>query len=515
MMNKKIYILTFALLASATSMAQNNLTDEGQYRYYDATQLWRNTDNAASLTLDSTSNRGKAEFYMSHVSGTYHRVQEGNQTNTLQFYTERYQKIGNYLYGYGKFDFNMGRTKQRAWSDVMRTYFSNPFLVGSDKAGKYDFQNFNLSAHVGTIDFNGWRFGMSLDYNLGDLSRLRDPRSRSRKLEYQLTPSVSYTIGNHTLGVSGYYNRYKESQPSLTTVQEDPSLYYYQMTGLEAATGTLKGWTGYSREYVNHKFGGELSYGFRSNSYTQVTSVSISRGAESIFEQYKREPGKYYEYNYKVNTQHRIYRTQTMHQIDAQAVFSQDYADEYRPKLIITIDSIHGYTSNQYINQFTYKKRYQLKSADVSLHYRANRLEGNSIKSYIGLQAGFTSINQKHLLPTSTFKYQSTDLLAEYGIALLSNHQLWIDAQAGYHFSNQAKLNLADATGTYAQSVLIQDLAYYGAHYFKGKLQITWQMPITIKGYRSIWYVKGYANTIQAQHSLNTTTYGFTIGTFN
>ncbi|WP_262498531.1 hypothetical protein [Segatella baroniae] len=40
-------------------------------------------------------------------------------------------------------------------------------------------------------------------------------------------------------------------------------------------------------------------------------------------------------------------------------------------------------------------------------------------------------------------------------------------------------------------------------------------MPITIKGYRSIWYVKGYANTIQAQHSLNTTTYGFTIGTFN
>ncbi len=33
----------------------------------------------------------------------------------------------------------------------MRTYFSNPFLVGSDKAGKYDFQNFNLSAQVAQI----------------------------------------------------------------------------------------------------------------------------------------------------------------------------------------------------------------------------------------------------------------------------------------------------------------------------------------------------------------------------
>ena len=54
-----------------------------------------------------------------------------------------------------------------------------PYQSGSDIAGSYDHQDFDMVASVGTTDFSGWRFGLQLNYQLGDLSRLRDPRSRS------------------------------------------------------------------------------------------------------------------------------------------------------------------------------------------------------------------------------------------------------------------------------------------------------------------------------------------------
>lgn len=515
MTNKNLYIIAASLLLTLPAMAQKELSGESEYRYNDASQLWRNTENTAGMTIDSISDRGIAHFNFDHTSGSYHRVQEGAQTNSLNFFTERYQKMGSYLYGYGKFHFNMGRTKERAWSDVMRTYNSNPYFAGSSIFGKYDFQNFDLTARVATINFSGWRFGASLDYKVGDLSRLRDPRSRSKMLDYKITPSITYSFGEHTLGLSGHYNRYKESQPTPTTIQEEPNLYYYQMKGMEVAEGKLKGWSGYNREYVNHNFGGALTYGYKGRSFENVTEMSIQRGTEYIYEQYKREPGRYYTYLYDFQTQNRIHSEKMLHEINLKASYQQAYADEYRPQLIITTDSVHGYTSNTYVNQFTYKKRYQLQAVAVGLHYRANLLQGNAIGSYFGITGAFNSTHQKHLLPMSTFKYHAMDVNLEYGIALLSNHRLWLDANTGYHFSNKAELNLADESTIYAQNVLLPDMEYYAANYWNGKLQITYQLPITVKGYQNLWYIKGYAQTLQAKHNLNANTFGITIGLFN
>ena len=123
MMNKTIYGLMLMLGCSAAATAQTSLAGMGEYQYDDVMQLWRNTGNAAGLTVDSTRNRGIAMFDLSHREGDYHRVQEGGQRNQLEFFTERYQTIGKYLYGYGKFRFNMWHTPslvimalRRAWN---------------------------------------------------------------------------------------------------------------------------------------------------------------------------------------------------------------------------------------------------------------------------------------------------------------------------------------------------------------------------------------------------------------
>ncbi|MBR1547811.1 MAG: hypothetical protein IJ637_03695, partial [Prevotella sp.] len=168
----------------------------GSYRLADEAQIWRLTGNAAALSLDpercdSSANRGVAYFRLMHQGGDYHRVQEGGMQNHLQFFTERYQKIGRYLYGFGSFSFDMGRTKERAWSDVMRSYNSNPFISGSSVFGKYDNQDFALSASLSTIQLGAFTYGASLQYKAGDLSRLRDPRSRINLAQYRISPAIT------------------------------------------------------------------------------------------------------------------------------------------------------------------------------------------------------------------------------------------------------------------------------------------------------------------------------------
>lgn len=518
MRNKTIYNIrtkTLSLLAGCLMLCgAGTYAQEGRYRYDDATQLWRLTDNAAGLSADSLRNRGRAEFLFEHRDGDYHRVQEGGMRNLLQFNTERYQTIGKHLVGYGRFTFDMDRTQDRAWCDVMRPYNANPFFSGSSIAGKYDTQQFDLTAAVGTVTLNGWRLGARLDYQVGDMSRLRDPRSRSQLLDYRLTPAVSYTTGPHTVGLSGSYERRKEKMPSLTTVQEDPNLMYYVMTGMEQATGTVGGYKGFSREWVDHRFKAELSYGLKSGSLNSLTTVSIARGTEDAWGTYKYEPGKYVSYEYGFATRNRIGNGRQLHQLDLSLSYMEGYADEYRQQLVQERDADNGYTSYHYTTLIEYKKRYQAKVFQADFSYRLNWLDGKAITQYVGMGAKAQTVSNKHLLPTSSLAYGFADFTLEGGRAVL-DRRLWVEVLAGYHRSTKADLSLADAGNDYAREVFVPDQCYYGADYWRGRLQLTYEFPLTIKGTPSLWYVRGYCERLSAQQSMNRNTFGIAIGIFN
>ena len=508
MMNKifRTLLIIIAHGMWATAIAQSD------YRYQDAIQTWRNTDMAAGLTVDTTVNRGIARFNFFHQQGDYHRVQEGSMQNQLQFFTERYQRIGRYLYGYGRFQFDMGRTKERAWSDVQQTYGGTPFIVGSNVAGKYDNQSFDLTAAVGTVALGHWRTGLRLDYKVSDLSRLRDPRSRSQLLDYKLTPSVTCSFGKSTVGAAAFYHRRKEKIPNINTVQNDPNLMYYLMSGLEAASGTTGGYKGFNREWVNHEFGGSLAYHYQGNGLSSLTTLSLSRGQESVYETYKREPGQYNTCHYGLHTQNRLERGTLLHELDVRADYVQGYADEYRQQLQIENDPETGYTSYSYQTLITFMKRFQAKLFDLNLRYRLNFTCEEGIDGYVGLSGAIATVRQKHLLPTSQWKRNTADITLEGGKALLKNHSLWIDAAATYHNAGKHDLALADATTDYARQVLLPDLEYYRANYWQGRLAVTYHFPMTIKGYRSTWFVKAYGSYLKTNNSLDASTVGASFG---
>lgn len=504
MMIKNILSIT-AMLAAITASAQNDsLMNQGRYDYELSKSAWQGSNNAASLSLQNHINFGKAYFNYSHKGGDFYRVQEGDMNNRLQFFTESWQKLGKYLYAYGKFDFNTGRTKNRSWTDVMRPYNSNPYFSGSGIKASYEEQNINLTAAIGSIELmNGWRFGAKLDYNLGDLSRLRDPRSRSQLLNYKLTPAITYSTGNNIIGIAGWYNRRKEKISNVTTVDNTTKKIYYLMYGLENAVGSMGGSSGYQREWVNHEFGAELSYGYNNYNYNNMTAVSIARGSEGVYGQYKYQPGHYYTYNYAFKSQHRYRSSETtLHQLDLYGNYTEGYANEYRQQLVVTTDPSTGYNSYRYDNQLTYNKRYQVKLFDANFHYRFNKVANKEIPMFVGILASLKQVNNKYLLNTSTLKYSNFDITVENGWNF-SNIGFSTTIQLGYNNSTKSTLELADPTTDYAQSVLIPDMDILGASYAHGYLELMYQRPISIKGMRSNWFIKGYGNLAISNKKIN------------
>lgn len=521
----RLFLLMFTLPTMAQTPS-DSLVGEPEYRYKNLTQLWHNTNNAAGLSLDDSSNRGFASIGFNHRGGDYHRVQEGGAMNNMQFFTERYQRLGRYLYSYGKVDFNLGRTKDRSFADQYCPYNSNPYQSGSAIAGSYDHQDFDMVASVGTTDFSGWRFGLQLNYQLGDLSRLRDPRSRSQLLDYRLTPSVSYTMGGHTLGLSGYYDRRKEKMGSLVTVQSDATLTYYLFSGMEYAMGTIGGYSSFNREWVNHQVGAAMDYGYRSDSFHTLNSFGISRGEEYAYGTYKYEPGRYFTYLYNVQSQNRLLTGSVLHQVDVRMDWQQGYADEYRQQLIITNDPQIGTTSYTYEKQLEFRKRYQVRTFDCAFRYRANFLNDApsrllqqstaSLKGYTGFSIDTHKASNRHLLPLSSSDYSRINFQLENGISLFKQH-LTADLTLGYSVSTRADLQLADDSSVLAQRVLLKDLPYYDANLLHGRLQVMYQFPLTIKKSRAMWFVKAFGDFTSANSAGHPNLYnvGFSVGLFN
>lgn len=521
----RLFLLMFTLPTMAQTPS-DSLVGEPEYRYKNLTQLWHNTSNAAGLSLDDSPNCGFASIGFNHRGGDYHRVQEGGAMNNMQFFTERYQRLGRYLYSYGKVDFNLGRTKDRAFADQYRPYNSNPYQSGSDIAGSYDHQDFDMVASVGTTDFSGWRFGLQLNYQLGDLSRLRDPRSRSQLLDYRLTPSVSYTMGGHTLGLSGYYDRRKEKMGSLVTVQSDATLTYYLFSGMEYAMGTIGGYSSFNREWVNHQVGVAMDYGYWSDAFHTLNSFGISRGEEYAYGTYKYEPGRYFTYLYNVQSQNRLLTGSMLHQVDVRMDWQQGYADEYRQQLIIKNDPQIGTTSYTYEKQLEFRKRYQVRTFDCAFRYRANFLNDTpsrllqqstaSLKGYTGFSIDTHKASNRHLLPLSSSDYSRINFQLENGISLFKQH-LTADLTLGYSVSTRADLQLADDSSILAQRVLLKDLPYYDANLLHGRLQVMYQFPLTIKKSRAMWFVKAFGDFTSANSAGHPNLYnvGFSVGLFN
>ena len=133
----------------------------------------------------------------------------------------------------------------------------------------------------------------------------------------------------------------------------------------------------------------------------------------------------------------------------------------------------------------------------------------------MGLTLRLRQVEQKHLLPQSRFSRRTMYSAAEYGQGLLANNRLWLTALVGYQTTPQAELSMGAPDTEYAREVWLSDMGYYAANYWRGAISVMYQLPVTVKKTRSLWYIKAYAENLRAQHALSSHTLGLTIGVFN
>ena len=246
--------------------------------------------------------------------------------------------------------------------------------------------------------------------------------------------------------------------------------------------------------------------------FKSLNTITLDRGTEYVYGQYKYEPGRYFNYRYGFSTQNRLHSGSMLHSIDAAVNYQQAYADEYRQERISTTDSITGYNSIRWNTTLEYRKRFQLKTLDFNFHYRLTFTEEQEQKGYVGLKYQLQNVSNKRLLPVSTLDYTSHFIALEGGVNIAG--RLSVEALAGYNISSKSDLNLVNPTTDYAVNVLIPDMNILDANYFRGHLQLEYQQPIRIAQKATQWFARAYGDYLKADHSLKRSLVGVSIGLY-
>ena len=353
---------------------------------------------------------------------------------------------------------------------------------------------------------------------MGDLSRLRDPRSRSRLEEYSVIPAATYHIAdNHILGVSFKYGHRKEKIPNITTVQSDPTMKYYTFTGMEHANGVISGYNGFKREFVNQSLGLGLDYNFKHQKLQSLISVSYDKVNEDVWEEYKGSPGYYDETLYKIKSLNIFHSNRFLHSLNININSNKGKATELKQELISTVNPLTGVTSKRWNTLFEYKNRYTIDVLDLNIDYRLYSSKSEyDYNYYVGSGLRYQTIKNKYNLPVSTFDMSTIEAAVEGGYRLINKKKgkLWVEPKISYHYTLDVTLNLDDNTTEYAKQVLIPDLEYYKASFVNSTLSLQYIFPMNIKNISNLWYVKIQGEYLKTNSSVDRKNGIITIGIY-
>lgn len=519
-MKQHIIILSFFLSAPMALMAQNTVTAEG-HQLTTVVNPWLSTDNAAGLGSSTYQDHAQASLGVETFKGDYHRAQEGNRINKLDFSAESYNRLSNNWIAWGSFRFNMQREKERAWSDVIDTYNSSPYIFGSSVKASYDTQMFDLHFKLARPTKGIITYGAMIDYKVADVSRQRDPRSRTQLADYTVRPSIVLALGAHSnFGVTGAYRWKKEKLPNITTVQEDPNILYYDMLGMEFASATSAGFKGFKRQFVSAYWGGDMQYNLHNAANQLLLNVGAMFENQKIEDDTKESPGNFKAYHINIDGFFTHQAENTLLSISWKNYYKKGHADENLQELITTTDTSTGISSKQWNTLYTYNDRYRViqYNSDLDINLRAHQAQSKDYSWLIGLKGSINGFQQAYSMPTSTNDVKIGKIGA-YGSTRLFNkngRNLRLNLHANYTFNLKNDLKLAATslqaltassssyeTGTYdyATNVIQVDKAYFDAKTIEWGVEAQYNFPLHIKSSKLNAFFKAYYSNLHASNS--------------
>lgn len=524
--------LILSLLVSVPSLNAQQLVQFEEHELTSVLNPWLQTDNAAGLGLSTVRFHGVTELGYNTGNGTLHRAQEGSARNGLNFYSERYDKLAKNWTSWGSFQFIMDREHDRAWSDAMHTYDNNPYLYGSSVPGDYDRQLFDFHVKLSSVSKGPLTYGLGIDYQVGDLSRLRDPRTRVFLADYAALPSVTFRLnGHHVLGLNLRARYQKEKMPNVTTVQDDPNLRYYSFFGMENANAVIGGFAGFQRQFVSALYGGDFQYSFQTSRSQALLSVGAFTQDQQILENIKQTPGSFRSLNYKANLTLASRMDGYLFHLDAKAHAKLGSADEYLQELRSVNNPETGVNSQTWVTLFTYRNQFVSNSYDAELTADLRDLNstGTDYAWLGGLEAGLYGFRNQYNLPYSSMQVNRAHVGLNGHFRLLNRkeHRLTFKGNVRYELGFDNTLDLRAGvtelptvgSGTYVQgsydvatNVLQPDARYYNADMLHLKLESRYSQPLRLKKSNIIGFVRMYVEQTRSVDHGSWTNAGLAFG---
>lgn len=305
---RNTYIAIIVLLSGIPAAAQSLSAASGddvrrdvssQRHYTTQNNVWRATNNPSSLSFygfDKTS--GSAELSSDFLSGAYRRAMDPTRNYSMNFSAESYNYLDN-IDLYGSFAFRQETLEGKTYSENYDPYNGNPYIAGSTLAGDYTKQLFAFKVvSASKLLWNRMRFGVACDYNVGDMSRYNDPRSRVQLADYSITPGLTIELtSKDRIGLSGTYRYRKEKMLKPVTKSDNIDRYIYcAQKGVSEYSET--GLLFFSRRNVSNYGGGELQYSHMTPELSLLVYGGVTYRHDDVIGERKETPGDYGSMDY-------------------------------------------------------------------------------------------------------------------------------------------------------------------------------------------------------------------------
>ncbi|MFI3267221.1 MAG: hypothetical protein R3Y51_00755 [Rikenellaceae bacterium] len=235
MNNKIYYILTTLLIVLFT---QIKLSAES-YDRIERRNLWNDGRNVTGILQDSV-NVAYSELYYNSEQGEYRNFSDalnlwsaGVETKAFNHY-DKFSVIGAFSY-----DHTHGEEMSGSMFISPNLY---PFDLLEFTPGEKTLQTYNFLGGISSKVNDRLSIGVKGEFKTQNYAKFKDLRHYNYRMELSLTPSVSYKIGNTTLGLSYIYARNSETVKAQEVGSTAAAYYAFLNKGL--MTGAYETWSG-------------------------------------------------------------------------------------------------------------------------------------------------------------------------------------------------------------------------------------------------------------------------------
>jgi hypothetical protein len=480
-------------------------------------QYWNLTDNAAGLAFSNVNKGAFTTLERYGSGGDHHRVQQGSSFRGLTFFSEGYSNFSDKLSVKGSFLLTKDKEYDRGWSDVINTYNSNPYIFGSSVRGDYDKIQFDLKLKLYTANIGRLNFGLGFDYTVADISRQRDPRTRTYFIDYSLTPSFVFSLSNKSkVGFNAFYRFQKERMPSISTVQTDPNLQYYNFFGLQNVNGRIGGYMAFQRQFVSDFAGLALQYNFEAPQLKFLASASIGKQWQQTLGRQFQSPGSFDANYIDLFGSLMLTGEKFLHNLVAKGAFKDGGANEFRQSFFSERDPETGVVTEFWVTDYIYKNRFVVNTTDVSLTWNSFALRDNQ-KEYkwrLGAEFSYNAFSNVFYLPKSEFEIGRVfgGVSGSFFIFNDNRRSLQFEGLARVGSNTRANLDLS-FQNVVSENVIEPDLAYFLKNTIEldGSLRFTFPLSFLRSGMAS-GYIRIYGGNVFATDSFNWASFGLAVG---